>query len=74
VGEPKSVGEMIGEMLREAAVLITVFLPLDVVIAFYASLGWKEIMLLLQTSLIVGTVLAILGIAIERRRSRQEMK
>ncbi len=61
MGEPKSVGEMIGEMLREAAVLITVFLPLDVVIAFYASLGWKEIMLLLQTSLIVGTVLAILG-------------
>jgi hypothetical protein len=33
VEEPKSIAEMIGEMLREAAVLVTVFVPLDVVVA-----------------------------------------
>lgn len=66
--EPKSVAEMIGEMLREAAVLVTVFVPLDLMIAFYTSLGWKEILLLLQTTLIGGAVLGIPGIAIERRR------
>ena len=40
MNEPKSVVEMIGEMLREAAVLVTVFVPLDVVLAFYARFGW----------------------------------
>jgi hypothetical protein len=72
VEEPKSVAEMIGEMLREAAVLVTVFVPLDVVIALYASLGWKEILLLLQTTLIVGAVLGIWGVAIERRRAARK--
>jgi hypothetical protein len=33
VSEPKSVAEMIGEGFREAAVLVTVFVPLDAVIA-----------------------------------------
>ncbi len=72
--EPKSVAEMIGEMLREASVLVTVFVPLDVVIAFYASLGWKEILLLVQSTLIIGTVLGLAGLLIERKRSRREVK
>lgn len=72
--EPKSVAEMIGEMLREASVLVLVFVPLDVVIAFYASLGWREILLLLQSTLIVGTVLGLSGLVIERRRARREVK
>lgn len=72
--EPKSVAEMIGEMLREASVLVTVFVPLDVVIAFYASLGWKEILLLVHSTLIIGTVLGLGGLLIERKRSRREVK
>ena len=68
--EPKSVAEMTGEMFREASVLVTVFRPLDVVLAFYSSLGWKEIMLLAESALIGGAVFGILGIAMERKRTR----
>jgi hypothetical protein len=68
--EPRSIAEMVGEMSREAAVLITVFVPLDVVLALYSSFGWKEIMLLVESTVIAGVALGALGIAIERRRTR----
>ena len=57
MNEPKSVVEMIGEMLREAAVLVTVFVPLDVVLAFDARFGWKEILFLLESTMIGGVAL-----------------
>jgi hypothetical protein len=41
--EPKSIAEMTGEMFREAAVLVTVFVPLDVLLAFYSSFGWTVV-------------------------------
>lgn len=68
--EPKSIAEMTGEMLREAAVLVVVFVPLDVVVAFYTSLGWKDIMLLVESVLIVGAGFGISGVVMERRRTR----
>jgi hypothetical protein len=68
--EPKSIAEMTGEMFREAAVLVTVFVPLDVLLAFYSSFGWKEIVLLVESALMVGAALGILGIAMERKRTR----
>jgi hypothetical protein len=70
VSERKSIAEMIGEMFREAAVLVTVFVPLDVVVAFYSSFGWKEIMLLIESAMMAGAAFGILGIAIERTRRR----
>ena len=70
MSEPKSIAEMIGEMFREGAVLVTVFVPLDVVLAFYSSFGWKEIMLLVESALMVGAAFGILGVAVERTRRR----
>ena len=70
MSERKSIAEMIGEMFREAAVLVTVFVPLDVVVAFYSSFGWKEIMLLIESAMMAGAAFGILGIAIERTRRR----
>jgi hypothetical protein len=61
---------MIGEMFREAAVLVTVFVPLDVVVAFYSSFGWKEIMLLIESAMMVGAAFGVLGVAVERTRRR----
>lgn len=70
MSERKSIAEVIGEMCREAAVLVTVFVPLDVVLAFYSSFGWKEIMLLVESALMVGAAFGILGVAVERTRRR----
>jgi hypothetical protein len=61
---------MTGEMFREAAVLVTVFVPLDVVLAFYARFEWKEILLLLESPMIGGVALGIAGIVMERGRTR----
>ena len=62
MSEPKSIAEMTGEMLREAAVLVIVFVPLDVVVGFYSSLGWKEIVLLVESVLILGAGFGISGV------------
>jgi hypothetical protein len=70
VSESKSIVEMIGEMFREAAVLVTVFVPLDVVVAFCSSFVWKEIMLLIESAMMVGAAFGILGVAVERTRRR----
>jgi len=70
MGEPKSVAEMMGEMLRDAAVLVAVFVPLDVVLALKVALVWETTMLLIESTLIVCAVLAIVGMVIERRRER----
>jgi hypothetical protein len=70
VEQPKRVAEMIGEMLREAAVLVIVFVPLDVLLFFYASFGWKEIVLVIDSTAMVGAIFGALGIWMERTRSR----
>jgi hypothetical protein len=59
----KTIAEMFGEFLREAAVLTAVFIPLDrALIGETLTLGW--IVAILGVS---GTLLA-LGMAVERKR------
>ena len=70
MSEPKSTAEMIGEMLRETAVLVIVFVPLDVLLLFYASFGWKEIALVIDSTVTIGAIFGALGIWMERTRSR----
>lgn len=68
MGEPKSVAEMIGEMLREAAVLVAVFVPLDAVFAVKLALDWKDTLLIIYSTLFGCGILGLLGVVIERRR------
>lgn len=68
--EPKSVAEMIGEMLREAAVLVAVFVPLDVVLAFNFTMGWKDVLLLIESTVLASALFAVSGVVIERKRTR----
>jgi hypothetical protein len=70
VTEPKSIAEMIGEMFRESAVLVTVFVPLDVVVAFYLTINWRDIVILVESTLIATATLGTVGILIERWRNR----
>jgi len=70
VNEAKSISEMIGEMLRETAVLVLVFVPLDVLLLFYSSFGWKEIVLLIDVTLVFASLVGALGIWMERTRER----
>lgn len=66
--EPKSVACMIGEMMRDVAVLFIVFVPLEVFGAFHFALGWLINILIVQSTIIVSAVLATIGVIIERRR------
>ena len=68
--EPKSVAEMIGEMLREAAVLVAVFVPLDVVLAFHFTMGWKDVMLVVESTVFASALFGVSGVVIERKRTR----
>jgi hypothetical protein len=70
MSESKSIAEMIGEMFREAAVLVTVFVLLDVVVAFYLTINWKDIVILVESTLIATAALGTTGILIERWRNR----
>jgi hypothetical protein len=70
MSESKSIAEMIGEMFREAAVLVTVFVPLDVVVAFYLTINWKDIVILVESTLIATAALGTTRILIERWRNR----
>jgi hypothetical protein len=67
VDEPKSVAAMIGEMLRDVAVLMLVFVPLDVFIAWHFTLS----ILIIETTLLGCGILAAIGIWVERRRERK---
>ena len=60
----RTVAEMVGEFLREAAVLVFVFVPLVRVLEQNSSLTLAEI---LTTLVVAGGLLAV-GIAIEVRR------
>ncbi len=62
-GDRYTVAEMIGELLRDAAVLVAVFAPLDNLINGKPLTFWG-------VSIIVGLVLvlAVAGIAIEVKR------
>ena len=63
--ERKSAAEMIGEYLREAAVLVAVFAILDKLVEGHAvTLTWSV------SAIAISLVLLVVGIEIERRRSR----
>ena len=61
-----SVSEMIGEALREIAVLTLVFVPLEA----YRGVTWKTWVVILAMVLTVALAIAIvaLGISLERKR------
>jgi hypothetical protein len=59
----RGVDEMLGETLREAAVLFGVFMPLDLALQGHAlTIGWAIAIVLLPASLLAS------GMALERRR------
>jgi hypothetical protein len=60
----KSVAEMLGEFLREAAVLTAVFLPMDRVVAQRANFTWEW----LWVTLLISAVLLIIGIMVDKVR------
>jgi hypothetical protein len=61
--ERRGVAEMIGETLREAAVLFGVFMPLDLALQGHPlTFGWANAIVFLPTSLLAS------GVALERRR------
>ena len=66
--EPKKVAEMIGEMPREAAVLVAVFVPLDVILAVKFSLDWKDTIPITESAIFARGILGLLGVVIERKR------
>jgi hypothetical protein len=59
--ERKSIWEMIGEFLREAGLLMVVFIPIDVLIGSRWSASLYSLMAL-------GILGIIIGMVIERRR------
>jgi len=68
MSEHKSIAEMLGEYLREAAVLSGVFIPLDRVLGQKANLTWSYVWVTLGLS--AGLLAA--GIIMERRRPQGE--
>ena len=65
VDDRKTIGEMFGEFLREAAVLAAVFIPLDrVMIGDTLTVGWYVAILGISGSLLVG------GMVLERKRRK----
>jgi hypothetical protein len=61
--ERKAVAEMVGEFLREAAVLVLVFFPLDWAMS-PTGLTWKW----LTGALCASGLLLFLGVLLERNR------
>jgi len=75
LNEPKSVAEMIGEMVRDIAVLVAVFGPLEVFVSYHFTLGMLVSTLFIGSTFIGSTmiscvVLAVIGVVVERRRER----
>ena len=64
--EKCSTSEMIGEFLRELAVLVLVFVPLE----SYKGSGWHiwHLILMIAATIVVAAVILGLGISFERRR------
>jgi hypothetical protein len=62
-GQKCTVAEMIGELLRDSAVLVAVFAPLESIIKGNPLTFWQ---LVVTVALVLG--LGILGIAIEVKR------
>jgi hypothetical protein len=70
--EAKSVSEMIGEMVREVAVLGVVFVPLEVLGAYHFTLPLIVSILIVESTLLSSGILAAVGIWIERKRNKRE--
>ncbi|MFZ1138406.1 MAG: hypothetical protein ABR881_00830 [Candidatus Sulfotelmatobacter sp.] len=63
---PKSIREMLGEYLRDAAVLVLIFVPVDILIPRYINKQTIAARWLLAT-LGLSAVMLVLGIWVERR-------
>jgi len=64
VRDRKTVAEMSGELLREAAMLILVFAPLDTIFAEAGQLTWAA----LAGIIVFGVAVFVAGAVIERKR------
>lgn len=64
--KPKSIADMLGEYLREAAVLLLIFVPVDLVIPRYLNKQPLPAIWLLGT-LALSLAMLALGIWVERR-------
>jgi hypothetical protein len=65
MNERRSIADMLGEFLREAALLLLVFVPLD---WFFQSRGYRLTVGRVASILVLPFGLLITGIVIERRR------
>ena len=68
-GEPtsrdrRSVAEMLGEVFREGAVLLAVFIPLDLFVQGHPLTAWS-----IAAIVVIPATLLTIGIAMERWRS-----
>jgi hypothetical protein len=63
VAERKEISQMIGEFLREAAVLVAVLFPLEDGIANHGHLDWTNVLL----AEVMACILVGLGIILEGR-------
>ena len=62
-GEKKAVSEMIAEFLREAGVLLAVFVPLDALFS-----GKSLATTIVVVGMVVSAVFLLLGVTVERLR------
>ena len=60
----KTVAEMLGEFLREAAVLLAVFIPLEAALRREAFMWWW-----FRATVIAAVPILAMGMIVERRRS-----
>ena len=64
--ERKEIAEMLGEFWRDAAVLVYIFVPLDLFIGSQLSLsGWDVTLIVLGTA-IGSSLMEVVGIILER--------
>jgi len=66
--EPKNTSEMIGEYLREAAVLILIFVPIDILIPRYSNLQKPISLTWLIATLVLSLAVLSAGMWRERRK------
>lgn len=68
MAERKTIAEMIGELFRETAVLLLVFVPLEVAVSLHFTLDWLQATLLVGSTMFSCAVLETVGIIVERMR------
>jgi positive regulator of sigma E activity len=66
VRERKEIAEMLGEFWRDAAVLVYIFVPLDLFIGSQLSLSAWDVTLIVLGTAIGSSLMEVVGIILER--------